>query len=311
MRAFILAILLCLLSPSIARADYAWIPDKYTLQIRGGMDYLATGSNFANDWVAEPMTYLGQNSTLRDFTFWVKPEFGLEEGWVAGFYMPVTTAQVTRTSTEAFQAGGTGLGDMRLFLKWRASELPLFVLETELKFPTGSTAVTTNADLAVGEGNMDIHLKGHFGYQVNQFYFSATPGLQVRTGGYSSAATLDLVMQAFIKRLYIKLSVNSRLSFSAQALPGGNLNGQNVSGSGGSYARLAGSPSGISGGGALGLVLTKQFRMEAGVQRAIAGARYPEFTSFTLNLLSTFDLASPDYRPKVREVPFENETLEY
>lgn len=304
-------LLLALFTSLSARADYAWIAKPSTLQVRTGVDIYSTGSNFGNDGTLDVLRYLGQVSTLRDLRFWVHPEIGIDKGWAVAMALPFVSGEVTSDAIQNTLAGGSGLGDLRLALKWEASESPLVVLESEVKFPTGKSSAVNNGELAVGEGNLDLALRAHWGYQTGQFYFSASPGLLLRTGGYSSAATLDGAMQAFIRRAYIKIFLTSMLSFSPQALTGSNLTAQTVSGSGGSYARLAASPTYLTGGANVGVVISKMFRLEGGFQRSILGARAPDFVSFTVNLLGTFDLSSPDYRPKVREVPFETETLDF
>ncbi len=297
------ALLLC----SNLRADYAWIAAYQKLQLRAGFDAFRTSDNYDNSGNLSATRLTGQPVALNDHFFWIEPELGVANDWAIGMRAAFVDGTVdSNPSTGAPLLTGSGLADLRFNLKWQISSFPLWTLETYFKFPNAPSRPATNADLIWGEGNFDVGVKAHYGLHADAFYFSASPGILGRFGGYASAATLDLAAQGFFQRAYVKTFVTSIFSFTAEALAPSTTASQSLAGTGGSYARLAASPTGIAAGATIGAQLTRGLRLEAGASRSIWGQRFPSYWNFTVNLLALFDFAKPDLRPKLRSVPFES-----
>jgi hypothetical protein len=165
-------------------------------------------------------------------------------------------------------------------------------------------------DLVWGEGNFDIGAKIHYGARFENLYLSLSPGVLGRTGEYSPAATLDFALQAFLQRLYLKFFATSVWSFVPQAIAPSTVASQTLSGTGGSYARLAASPLAVAGGGTVGFLFSKAWRLEAGVSHSIWGQRSPSYLNVSVSLLALLDFSAPDLRPKLRPVPFESEATD-
>jgi hypothetical protein len=290
--------------PSPAFGDYAWITEYQRLQLRAGFDAFSTSDNYSTAGVLTALQSSGQSTTLGDRHFWVEPEYGLAEDWTLGLRAGFLSGSLD-TAAGANVAAGSGLSDVRLSTKWRVAQSPLWTLETQIKFPTGTSRATTTDTLVTGEGNVDFWLKAHYGVKADAFFLSASPGVMLRTGGYSTALTLELAAQLFLQRAYMKVYGASILSLVEAALSPSTLTSHSLTGSGGSYARLAASPTGIHAGGSLGFLLSRDWRVEAGISHSIIGIRYPSFIAFTVNVLGLFDFREPDLRPKLRSVPFE------
>jgi hypothetical protein len=290
---------------SFAFGDYAWITPYQKLQLRTGLDVFTTADNYSNTGTLDPVRFGSQNASLSDWVFWAEPEYGIAKDWTLGLKVGFLSGSLSNLTGQSL-ASGSGLTDLRTSLKWEVSNSPLLTLETFLKFPLGNSRVVTTDALVVGEGNFDLGVKAHLGLKTGPFFLSASPGFIARTGGYASAVTLDLAAQAFLQRVYFKVFGTSQFALSAEALSPSTINGQTLSGSGGSYARLAASPVLIAAGGSLGFLFNKDWRMEAGLTRSIWGLRAPSYLSFTVNVLGVFDFNEPDLKPKLRSVPFEN-----
>lgn len=290
-----------------AWADYAWITDYQRLQLKLGFDGLRTTDNYDNNGNLTTTRVGSQNVGLSDRIFWLEPEVGIAKDWAMGMRASFIDGSVdNNTAGAAPLLSGSGLGDLRFNFKWQASVDPLWTIETYFKFPNAPSRPVLASDLVWGEGNVDIGIKAHYGFRSDAFYFSVSPGLLGRLGGYSSALTLDAAVQAFIQRAYVKLFAASIFSFSPQGLPPSTTAGQTLNGTGGSYARLAASPTGVEAGGSVGALFTRNLRLEAGASHSVWGQRYPSYFHFTVSLLALFDFATPDLRPKLRSVPFEN-----
>lgn len=295
-----------LIFPALVFADYGWIPEPERLHTRFGIDFVSTSNNFGNDGALTPVTFSAQSSTFADRAFWLDSEFGIAEDWAALLKLSFVNAGVTSDASQTLLAAGSGFGDLRAGLKWRFSREPLWTVEGYFKLPTGVSVPSAGDEIVNGEGNIDLGLKLHFGYQTGNIYLSASPGFVGRFGGYSSAFTADAAVQMFIYRAYAKAFLSSIFSLSAQALNGGVLTDQVLAGSGGSYARLAGSPTMITAGASVGVLISKSFRLEGQIVKTVWGQRSPDVLGFTVSLLGLFDFSKPDLRPKVREVPFED-----
>ncbi len=294
-----------------ASADYAWIPEPQNLQLRGGFNYLLSGNNYSTDGFLDPARFSTETIQFRDSIFWIAPEFGMAEDWSAGLHLQFSTSTATSDATSAVIASGAGFGDLRGNVKWRVSKAPLWAIELYFKLPTGTATPLTADEIVVGDGNIDLGMRAHYGMRSGAFFLSASPGFLGRLGGYAPALTLELASQMFIYRAYAKLYASSLFSLSAEALSPSTISGQTLAGTAGSYARLAASPTYILGGGSLGFLINKQFRAEAGVSKVIWGQRTHDGLVMTLNVLGTFDFSKPDMRPRVREVPFENAPEQY
>lgn len=294
-----------------AQADYAWIPEAQNLHLRGGFDYFLSGNNYSTDGYSDPTQFGGQTIQFRDSIFWLAPEFGVAEDWSAGLHLQFSTSTATSDATSAVVASGAGFGDVRGNIKWRVSQAPLWTIETYFKMPTGTATPLAADEIVMGDGNLDVGLRAHYGMRTGAFFLSASPGVLGRFGGYSPALTLELAAQMFIYRAYAKLYAHSLFSLSAQALTPATVTAQTLAGTAGSYARLAASPTYLVGGGSLGILINKQIRAEAGVSKVIWGQRTHDALVMTLNVLAMFDFSKPDMRTRVREVPFENAPEEY
>ncbi len=286
-------------------ADYAWIPEYQQLQIRAGADAASTSSNYSDGGFSVAPTLSGQSVVLADRVFRIQPEFGIAQDWALGMRTGIVIGNADRVGSSTSLASGSGFGDSFGLVKWRVSHDPLLTLESYFKLPTGSSVALAATELVTGEGNFDLGLKVHYGIREGSFYFSASPGLLARFGGFSTAVTMDLAAQLFIHRAYGKLTVNSIFSLSPSALPPSTLASQTLAGTAGSYARLAASPTLVTTGATFGVLITKMFRVELGLAKTVWGQRAADSLIFTVDLLGFFDFAKPDLRPKVREVPFE------
>ncbi len=290
---------------SFAFGDYAWITPYQKLQLRTGFDVSTTADNYSSTGTLEAVRLGSQNASLSDFVFWAEPEYGIAKDWTLGLRAGFLSGSLSSLAGQSL-ASGTGLTDLRTSLKREVSNSPLITLESTLKFPLGNSRVLTTDALVVGEGNFDLGLKAHFGLRSGPFFLSASPGFLARTGGYASAMTFDLVAQAFLQRVYFKVFGVSQFALSAEALAPSTVTAQTLSGTGGSYARLAASPVLVAAGASLGFLFSKDWRIEAGLTRSVWGLRAPSFLSFTVNLLGVFDFKEADLKPKLRSVPFEN-----
>jgi hypothetical protein len=80
-----------------------------------------------------------------------------------------------------------------------------------------------------------------------------------------------------------------------------------AAGSGASYALLNGSPTGLTAGGKIGISPIDNFRLEGQLAHSLFGNQFPDFISFGVNIMITFDFYHPQKTTHVREVPFEGE----
>jgi hypothetical protein len=80
-----------------------------------------------------------------------------------------------------------------------------------------------------------------------------------------------------------------------------------AAGTGGSYARLSGSPNGFVIGGKAGVKLTEKIYLETTVKQSVLGKRFPVFFQGGLNLFVRFDFLQPDKRIKIKEIPFDSD----
>lgn len=287
-------------------ADYAWIQEFEKLSLRTGFDVSTTSRNYDHNGFSSNPTFNSQLVSLQDLTFWAEPEYGIAQDWSVGLRLGFLSGTAASLTSGLAVAQGASLADTRANLKWRLSKEPLWTAEMYFKFPTGVAAPRSTTDIVVGEGNLDVGVKFHYGLQQKNLFFSVSPGLLARFAGYASAATLDAAAQIFIARAYGKIFVSSIFSFSPTALPPSDITSQSLGGTVGSYARLAASPTLVTAGASFGVLLSRKFRFEIGVSKTVWGQRAPDFLAVTFNLLGLFDFAKPDLRPKIREVPFED-----
>jgi hypothetical protein len=301
---------LILIASSFCFADYAWIPVKRKLVLRTGMDWNKSFENFDTDGFLVDLALNSQPIEVRDFSFYAFGEYGIGDQWSTWMRLQFVDAVAAVPNTGALVAGGSGLGDTWIGLK-RAltTTYPLATVETYLKLPFGSSSTSTADTLVTGEGNLDIGLRMHLGLRDGDVLFAFSPGLLLRFGGYATAGTLEAALQYnFPYHAYGRVFAEGMLPFSEEALAPSTLTNHNILGTAGSYMKLAASPAFLSAGVRAGINFTPSLGIESYAALAFQGRRAPRNLRFGFNMLFNFDFYQPDYRPKVKEVPFDSNT---
>ncbi len=301
-----LRFLLLLFVASSAFADYGLIPYYETLRIRTGFDYYRTSQNFMDDGTRQNLTYVRLPTQLTSAIFSLEPEYGIAQDWSIYARGKFLISNVNSTSSNTNVLSNSGLGDTYMGVKWNGNASPLITPEFYVKIPTGQSTQSATTDVVLGDGNVDIGFKVHIGDSTEDgFTFFGSPGFVFRSGGYSMAATLDLMGQYQYSVTYFQIFGGSILSFSPTALYDSSTQVHNALGTGGSYALLNGSPTGSFAGAKVGFVFYQDWAFEGGASFSFLGNRYPQYVNVSFGLILNFDLFNPPPRKKVHEVPFD------
>jgi len=298
------------LLPSPTFADFALIPEYKKLELRAGADLFQSSRNFANDGILDPIKFRGSNVELADLIFWLEPTYGIAQDWAVKAYLPYVRSSLKSASTGGTVGSGAGIGDLRASILWTVKPFePVITFEAMIKTPTGTSVPGATDEIVTGEGNVDAGFYFHTATKAGSVMFFLSPGLLARFGGYSMAGVGDAAIQLDFPRGFIRASVGGIFSFSETKLFSSAITVQDAPGSGGSYARLNGSPIGMYAGGKLGFRLFGEFHLEAGAQFAVLGTRYPNFFRASVAIVNVFDFFKPLRPRRVRDVPM-NEDYE-
>ena len=310
---FFFVIGLLSLAAGPARADYGLIPNYENLTLKAGTDLYFTGENYLSDGTLAYVLYQNQPASLSDLRFWVEPEYGIAEDWSVLLHMGFVTDSLGSQTSGGQLLSGSGLGDIWLATKWRLSaSAPLLTIEGAVKFPTYTMVPAAADGLSLGDGNVDLAFKLHAGYETSHFLFLLSPGLLVRFGGYSTAGTIDAAIQYQIPGAYFRLFSDFLFSFdTGDLLLDTSPDIHDAPGSGGSYARLSGSPTGIYIGGKVGVGIVRSLMFETAISQAVGGNRYPNFFQVTADFSYSFDFFKPEVHKKLREIPLGEKPQEF
>ena len=291
---------------AVSRADYGWVPDYQKLNLRLGGEYFSTQDNYLPNATVGPLTS-GATSRLNDLRFYLEGEYGIAADWAAkvkiNFVNPVLDGGTTGTL-----ANSSGFGDMWTSLKWNFKpQYPMLTFEALVKAPLARPYISSAGELVRTDGNFEIGGVFHTATRAGTFLFSMSPGIIARLGGYSPAAIADVAVQFNMRRGYLRAFGTSIVSFQDVDPFDAAPPIHDAPGSGGSYAKLSGSPTGVALGAKLGLAPADNFRVEVEVQRSVYGMKYPSFMLFGLNVRYTFDFFQPKKTTRLKEVPFEGE----
>jgi len=288
-------------------ADYAAIPTQQMLNLKLGLDYSASTHNIDSDGYTVPIRYQSFSGQIRDFVYWLEPEYGLAEGWSVGTRLRFLSGSLVDRADNGAILTGSGITDSPFFIKWNFLPDPIVTLEIFSKLPLGSSNPSTTSDLVTGEGNFDFGLKFHTAIRTSMMSISITPGILWRMGGYSSAFLIDGALDFRFSKGYLRGFMNYQMPFSETNLYSSSVDTQTATGAGGSFMRLAGSPMFLFGGGKIGINVYESIFLEGGYGHTIVGARAPEMMMIFGNILITFDFYQAAEKEELKEVPFEGE----
>jgi len=144
----------------------------------------------------------------------------------------------------------------------------------------------------------------HTGLRVRKLFFAFSPGLLFRLSGYSHALTAKFALGARFSPVYGLFYFNWIRSFNDTLLFDPNLNTHNANGTGGSFARLAGSPTNLSFGFKAGVFVVRNYSVEIDFEKTVSGSRAPNYFRFALNVRGVFDFFEEDRRKTIQPVPF-------
>jgi len=294
--------------PFAAWADYGLIPKEKGLFLKLGMDYFHSSQNYNSDGQVEDIQLNGFLADLTEYRFYLEPELAITEDLALRARFNFISNQLNPTDEPDLDGiAGSGLGDIVAGVKYRVrNKSPQLTLETTFKVPTYSNIVDNVDDLLVGDGNVDVGLLLHSAFGSGRFFGTLTPGLLFRSGGFSSALTLGLSGGVRFNPAYAYLFMNSIISLGNSILYDSSEDVHDAEGSGGSYSKLSGSPTGFDLGLKLGVRVAQSVFIESTFTKSLGGRRYPEFFQAGLNLLTILDFYQPDTRKKIREVPFDS-----
>lgn len=284
-----------------ALADYGEIPAYKQLLMRGGLDVFTTAENFDSTNSIVP---LPSGVELVDTNFNLSAEYGAANGWAAGLSFKFVNSEVG--TANSLVLSNAGIGDIVAHVKWAIKAAsPYMTIEARTKFPAASGNVKSNDEVVLGDGNFDFHLLLHTGAKSNRFFFTLSPGLLVRFGGYSTAATVDGAIEFRLPRGFVRGYGSFIYSFEDPQLFDSSPTTHDAAGSGGSFARLTGGPIGFYAGGKLGIRVYRTWWMEALFEMSVFGNKYPVFSRWGLNLVALFDFYDEPKKKRIREIPFD------
>lgn len=290
-----------------ARADYAWIPEYMKLVGKVGLDFARSSENFDSQGARTNIVTGGSTASFSETRFWIEPEYGVAQDWTIGGRFSIVSGSVGGTSSTLLS--GAGLGDTLLFLKYGLSPAaPLLTLEVKAKFPSGSSTASAVDDLVVGDGNFDFGFVLHTGQKSGKMAFSLSPGFVARFGGYAPAATLDAAVQFNFPRGYVRAFGNGFVSFQESLLGDSAADSHDANGTGGTYARLAGSPTSVALGGLIGVKAIDDLAVEGAFSHTLFGLRAAHGLKVTFLIKATFDFYKSPRIKRVREIPLDAES---
>jgi hypothetical protein len=299
--ALIIAILL-LVFPAFS--DYVWLPLENRLHLKLGAEYSESAENFMSDGIREGIHFQNQTAEFTANRFWLEPEYGVTDALAASARGTFVVNNVTPPSENTL-VSGSGFADLEASLKWRLFDEPLSVVETSFTIPTYSHIATNVGELVVGDGSFDIAALYHLGFSHEWVGFMLSPGIKFRGSGYSPQALLSVAVEARSRPGYIRVFAESKFSLGSSLLFDKNENQHDALGSGGTYARLSGSPSNVAIGGKVGARVYANHFLEVFLSHSVWGNRSPMMLNIGIVIHSVFDLTIPDTRIRIREIPLD------
>ena len=293
--------------PRLVKADYAWIPKYDNLFIRLGGEFYRTGSNFLQGGAQQSLTLSGELVQLKEYQFFVEPEFGFVKDWSAYLHLNYQQSSIDSSvySEPSFMLG-SGLGDIYAGLKWNVNASPTITFEARFKIPTYSYYALSVTDLVQGDGDFSVEGRVHAGYRFSNFFFSLAPGIIGRFAGYSPAFTFLGAAGFTFSPAYLVAIAEGYYSFVDVLFLDSSLAIHDAAGTGGSYARLSGSPSYFDIGLKAGMCFTQNYFLEAQVKQALFGKRAANFIDFSINFFAKFDFFKPEQKPRIKEIPLDS-----
>jgi hypothetical protein len=306
---------LCLLVSLAARgntsaphSDYGWLPEYKKLFLRGGAEFLLSGSNYDNSGIA---VNLPSNVDFSRNFFWLQPEYGIAQDWSLKMQLGILSSAVT-TTAGAVSKSNSGLADFTSSVKWMVRPFdPIVTLEPYFVIPSAEAIVTSTKDVALGDGAFGAGFKIHTAHETNGFALGFSPGMLYRNKGYSLLITGDVYAQIDFKRGYFRGYSSVVFPIEITKLFDSSLTKHDVSGAAGSYALLSGSPFGVTAGGKLGLQLINELFLEAWFTKSFVGQRYPSFNQFGFSLFYAFDFLDNLPVKNIREIPFDSNESDF
>ncbi len=272
-----------------------------------GFNYFRSSENFNPDSERESISYKSQTAILKQTHFIIEPEYGFLENCSLRIRTGFLTNSLNSEVDGRELISGRGYGDLVAAVKVSVfEEYPTLAVESLLKVPTYAQIPPNNNTLVEGDGNLDIGLLAHLGHLSGEFFAAATPGILIRTGGYSQALVLKLAVGRRLEPIYGVLFSDFILSLGEDRHLDSSLTSHDALGSGNSFALLSGSPTGWSMGLKLGAKFTKNYGVEGSLSHALWGKRYPNNFQLGLYLTANFDFFEPEQEKiKYKEVPFD------
>ena len=287
-----------------ARADYAWFARSGHLHTKLGFDYFLSSENYSFDSVRENISFQNQPVDFSANSFWVESEYGIIEGVACSLRGTGWAGNLNVLEGGETIASGSGLQDIDASLKWRLFEQPVSTLELSLRVPTYPRIVAAT-DLVSGDGSVDFAVDLHLGFSKERFRWVLSPGLVGRSAGYPPQLRFKAAAEIRTAPAYFRLFAHSRLSLGYSQLLDSSDGEHDAPGSGGSYARLSGGPTGIDVGLQSGVELLHGYFVEGFVAHSVWGVRYPNAVTLGLTLHLVWDVNVPDTRIRIKEVPLD------
>lgn len=300
-------LLLCFFSLN-AIADYAWIPRHQHLSMRLGGEYFRSSENFLSNGSRDDIAYNGQLVDFSRFGLFAMAEYGLADGLAASVRIPFQMVSVHLPTTSKLNSlSSNGLGDIDTAIKYRfKAKAPILTAEINFRIPTQSYYISTADELLRSNGSFEIGGTLHAGHQFGVGFFDLSPGVLIRFNGYSSAFVGKGMIGAKFAPAYFFAFTNFYTSFGSELLFDSSTAVHDAGGTGGSYALLSGSPSFWEVGLKAAARIVNNYYAEASFSGTLWGRRAPNFFMFGLNLVTDFDLSTPDTRTRVKEIPFDS-----
>lgn len=292
----------------IALATPERLPEFQSLHLGLATQYQKSDSNFATDGAATDFLNSGQPSSFREMSLGLIADYGFARDWSAKFNLNFVSGFVdSQTGSGTFHSGA-GISQVGLGVKWRLMQrTPNIILENAILFPGGGDTPKATGDLVLQEGGTQYLLALHTGYRINQLIFYLSPAFRARFGGYSSRVELHSGLQISLLPVYINLFSDLKLSLSESAFPDSSLFVHDVSGAGGSYARLTGSPSNFNLGAMVSMRLGRQFYPGIYFAQTLWGIRAPNGYQAGVKLNINLDFFNPVEKTRLKEVPLEGD----
>ncbi|MBI3294699.1 MAG: hypothetical protein HYZ71_08205 [Deltaproteobacteria bacterium] len=287
-----------------AFGDYAYIARSGVLHMKLGADYSSTNENFINDSSRTSIVYQNQVVDLATNTFWLQPEYGFADGWATSLRFRAWMGNVNPVNGGGTAATGSGIGDLDLAIQHSVMEYPLGVVEFVVRLPTYQYNVPANV-LVGGDGSVDFGLFYHVASVYDRLRFLVSPGIVGRTVGYPPLIKLFAGTEIRVEPAYLRIFLDSQLSIGEKAAYATSLTSNQIAGSGGSFSRLSGAPTGVDVGLKMGVELMPGYFLEAFFSHSVWGSRYANALAAGVNFHAVVDLHPADKGPKLREVPLD------